>query len=298
MFKNIMKKAAVVLTLVQSGYALPAFADADEAAMAVRRVDIAGRQRMLSQRMAKAACFVATGVDAEAQQTVLRNAYYLFALSHDALVSGDPILGLTPETSPELLEGLSVVGKDWSNFSRLVMSAIREGYVSESALVRIDDAGLVLLGDMNKAVGETAIVYSAILPSMPLVLSITIDIAGRQRMLTQRAAKEFCLIDAGIDVEANRERLAETTTLFAITHGALIDGMAGMVMAAPNDHILNKLEQVSVAWVGPLAVLESTISGAPITNPQRDVMVQDLERVLTLMNEAVGMYEEAIPEPE
>ena len=279
MYKNMMKKAVVVLTLVQSGYAIPALAEPDEAAITVRRVDIAGRQRMLSQRMAKAACFVANGVDAEAQQSTLRN-----ALSHDALVSGDAILGLTPETNPELLDGLSVVGDDWSNFSRLVMLAIREGYVSESALVRIDETGLVLLGAMNKTVGKIANAYAANLPSMPLVLSITIDIAGLQRMLTQRAAKEFCLIDAGIDVEANRGRLVETTSLFTVTHGALVNGITGMVMAAPNDQIRNKLEQVSMAWEGPKEVLEAAASGAPITNMQREIVVRDIEQVLFLMN--------------
>ena len=105
-------------------------------------------------------------------------------------------------------------------------------------------------------------------------------------------------MDAGVEPSANRENLSKTANLFTLTLQALISGMPGMVMAAPNDEIREKLLDVAQAWAGPKAVLDEAAAGAPITDAQRQVMLNDMERVLVLMNEAVGMYEEAIPEPE
>lgn len=297
-------KIAVVFATAQLTYAAPAMAGPDEVTAAMHRVNIAGRQRMLSQRMSKAACFVANGVDVEGQQTVLRNAFYLFAVSHDALINGEPILGLTAESDQGLLRDLAVVGRDWENFSGLFAATLQEDYNGEAArsatgvssLRSIDEAGLVLLGHMDKSVGEMALAYSDRLPDMLRILSITIDVAGRQRMFTQRASKEFCLIDAGVSAEVNRTRLAETVSLFTLTLDALINGLPGMVVPAPNDLIDHKLNQVLSAWEGPKQALEQAASGAPITDAQRAVVVRDMERVLFLMNEAVGMYEGVIPE--
>ena len=292
------KIVIAAIAAAQIGAVSPVSAQSDEAIEAARRVNIAGRQRMLLQRMSKAACFISIGADAENQQVVLQDAFNLFSSSHEALRFGSQTAGLTAERNQRLLDALSIVSTDWSPFSGLIESALSQGYVAAPAVARIDETGLVLLGNMNKAVNKIANAYGEELPDMPLLLSLTIDLAGRQRMFSQKAAKEFCLIDAGINVEANQESLAKTTNLFTLTLDALISGMPGMVMAAPNDEIRAKLEAVSAAWAGPKAELDQAASGAPITDAQRATIVHDMENVLTLMNEAVGMYEEAIPEPE
>lgn len=296
--QRIHKIVIAAIAAAQIGAVSPVSAQSDEAIEAARRVNIAGRQRMLSQRMSKAACFISIGADAEAQQVVLQDAFNLFLSSHEALRFGSQTAGLTAERNQRLLDALSIVSTDWSPFSGLIESALSQGYVAAPAVARIDETGLVLLGNMNKAVNKIANAYGKELPDMPLLLSLTIDLAGRQRMFSQKAAKEFCLIDAGINVEANQESLAKTTNLFTLTLGALISGMPGVVMAAPNDEIRGKLEAVSAAWAGPKAVLDQAASGATITDAQRATIIHDMENVLTLMNEAVGMYEEAIPEPE
>jgi len=299
MKKNLVKVLSLAALLVSEVTLVsPVLADEIAALEAARRVNMAGRQRMLSQRMTKAACFISVGLDAENQQTVLRDGFDLFTFSHDALRFGDESVALDAEHNSALRRLLDVVSADWAAFAPLIGSSISSGLVSRPALVRIDETGLGLLDNMNRAVNKTANVYGQSLPDMPLLLSLTIDLAGRQRMFSQKAGKEFCLIDAGIAPVANQENLAQTTTLFTLTLQALIDGMPGMVMAAPNEEIRAKLEEVSEAWQGPKAVFEYAASGAVITDTERAVVTGDLERVLVLMNEAVGMYEQAIPEQE
>jgi len=286
---------AVAVSVAQLGLASPSFAQSEAAFEVARRVNIAGRQRMLSQRMSKAACFVSLGVEPETQRSQLQSAFDLFSTSREALLSGSTDMGLSLEDHPEILESYEPVGRDWSFFSPLIEIALGEGTVDKSALKRIDQVGVVLLANLNRAVNKTANFYGEAHHDMPLLLSITIDLAGRQRMFSQKAAKEFCLADAGVDDEANRANLATTANLFTLTLQALIDGMPGMVMGAPNDEIRQKLEAVAAAWQGPHAVLVEVGNGGAITDEQRRVIANDMEQVLVLMNQAVAMYEDAIP---
>jgi len=299
MKKNFVKVLSLAALLVSEITLIsPAQADEIAALEAARRINMAGRQRTLSQRMSKAACLISVGLDAENQQAVLQDDFDLFTFSHDALRFGDESLALDAEHNTGLRRALDVAGADWAAFAPLIKGSISSGLVSLPALARIDETGLRLLDNMNRAVNKTANVYGQSLPDMPLILSLTIDLAGRQRMFSQKAGKEFCLIDAGIAPAANQENLAQTTNLFTLTLQALIDGMPGMVLAAPNPEIRAKLEEVAAAWQGPKAVFENAASGATITDTERAVMTDDLDRVLALMNEAVGMYEQAIPEEE
>ena len=286
------------LAMVQLGFVTPVFAQSDAAIEAARRVNISGRQRMLSQRISKAACFLNIGAETAGKPNQLQDAVALFETSLQALRRGDETIGLGPEQNAEIRDALAVVSSDWDTFSQKFQIALSDGVVPRPALAGIDESGLQLLADMNRTVNKTASTYGDALPDMPLILSLTIDLAGRQRMFTQKAAKEFCLIDAGVNVAQNRARLAKTTQLFSLTLNALQSGMPGMVMAAPNDEIRAKLAAVAQAWAGPDAALSAAADGKTITDAQLNTVVNDLEQVLVLMNEAVGMYEGAIPKPD
>jgi len=288
--------AMAAIAVAQLGFVTPAFAQSPEAIEAARRVNISGRQRMLSQRISKAACFLHIGVSADGQPDQLGAAVALFETSLQALRRGDANMGLGPELNAEIGLALATVAEDWAAFSQSFQMALGNGVVAQGALAGIDETGLQLLADMNRAVNKTASTYGDALPDMPLILSLTIDLAGRQRMFTQKAAKEYCLIDAGVNVVENRARLAETTKLFSLTLGALQSGMPGMVMAAPNDEIRGQLAAVAEAWAGPKAALEAAAAGEEINDTGRIAIVNAMERVLALMNEAVGMYEGAIPQ--
>ncbi|WP_457646708.1 type IV pili methyl-accepting chemotaxis transducer N-terminal domain-containing protein [Profundibacter sp.] len=287
--------AIAAIAVTQMSFVPPAFAQSDEAIEAARRVNISGRQRMLSQRISKAACFLNTGTETTGAPNQLADAVALFETSLQALLHGDENIGIGPEKNPPIRKSLLGVADDWEGFSGYLQEALERGNVASPTLAAIDKSGLKLLADMNSTVNQIAHIYGDALPDMPLMLSLTIDLAGRQRMFTQKAAKEFCLIDAGVDVEENRTRLAKTTQLFTTTLGALQNGMSGIVMAAPNDEIRAQLELVFDAWEAPKAALESAAAGNPITAAQRNVVANDMEQVLFLMNKAVGMYEGAIP---
>lgn len=268
----------------------PVAAQSEESIEAALRVNISGRQRMLSQRMTKAACFVQNNVSTALHDEMLRDAFALFSTSHDALRQGNSSVGLTREHSPRVLTAMELVDTRWQGFAPIVQRLIDTGDSSPADIAALDAAGLVLLNDMNAAVGRIAVTYGELLEDLPLIYSISIDAAGRQRMLSQKAAKEFCLIDSGIDVAKNQENLAYTVKIFTASLNALISGFPGMIVPAPNDEILAKLREVEAAWVIPGAVLQRAADGETITDADRQVVTTQIETVLVLMNQAVGMY--------
>jgi len=283
--------AFAILLSALAPFTTPALAQSDLADEAKHKVNFAGRQRMLSQRMSKAACFMLTDVDADGHRTMLTAANDLFATTHDALRFGNAELGLNAEQKPDVLAALALVDQNWMTYAPLVQEVMENGARSSSQIDVLNAAGLDVLGVMNTAVGKTAAAYGEDLEDLPLILAITIDLAGRQRMFTQKMSKEFCLIDAGIDTEKNMANLTETLEYFNLTLNSLIGGFPGVVLAAPNAEILAKLEEVQTLWNEPSETLAAVATGAPITDAQRMVIAKDVERVLEAMNQAVMLYE-------
>jgi len=287
--------ALAAMVAAQLAFAPLASAQSSEAILAAQRGNISGRQRMLAQRISKAACFLHVGISSNSQLGQMEDAIAQFEANLLTLQSGNDALGLNPERDLSIFGALEGVSNEWDAFLGQLQAVLNDGVVGQPALAEIDSIGLHLMERMNNVVNQIARTYGDKLSGMPLIMSRTMDIAGRQRMFTQKAAKEFCLIEAGVNVEENRTRLAKTAELFTLTLGALQSGMPGMVMAAPNDEIRDQLRAVAEAWIGPKAALEAAANGETITDAQRNAVANDMERVLVLMNEAVGMYEEAIP---
>lgn len=281
--------AALVIFSVTSAPTLLVAQD-QQTAENMLRIDIAGRQRMLTQRISKAVCFIHGGVDVEAQKVVLDGAVTLFTESLYALRRGSEESGLGLEANPHALQALDGVDRQWAEFYPLVQQIIEADECLVEDVERLDENGLILLAAAQNAVTKITQGYGRESDGVSLVASTTAGLPGRQRMLSQRGAKEFCLVDAGVDVAENRARLEETTLLFTNTLNALIDGIPGMMPPPPNEEIRNKLLEVRAAWERPEIALIRAYSGETITDEDRQAVAVQMEDVLFLMNVAVGMY--------
>ncbi len=270
---------------------VPAHAQSIDAIEAKTRINIAGRERMLIQRMVKSACFSSLGIERTAYRAEMVETGNLFEQSLLALQNGDPALGLRRETTPEILAELEVISLEWGNVASLGDVAISPAGISIEDLYSLDALGLDLLAKANAAVQTISQTYVEQLDELPLIVSVSLDIAGRQRMLSQKMAKEFCLIDAGVTPTENRAKLAETISVFNATLAGLQNGLPGMVIPAPNYDIRQKLHEVARLWAPMDTVLQAVADGGEITDEDRKAVVENMEAVLTAMNEAVGMYE-------
>lgn len=272
---TLVIRTALVAALVpvfSQVMAVPAQAQTVATPETLMRIDIAGRQRMLTQRISKAACFLQNGINVEIHETMVQGSFALFATSHDALQFGNENLGLLPETTGSVLAAMAQVNTRWVEFFPYVLSIIEGGEVSAGDMEKLDANGLALLADMHQAVLSITHNYSEANSEVSLMATTMADIPGRQRMLSQKAAKLFCLVDSGIEVTQNMARLTETEALFTNTLNALINGMPGLVSPPPNALVHDKLLEVQAAWAAPKSVLDNVINGEEISDMDRQII--------------------------
>ena len=154
--------------------------------------------------------------------------------------------------------------------------------------------GRDVLKYMNIAVFKIARAYAASVAEVPLGLTITIDVAGRQRMLTQKAVKEACLMVTAEDPLVYADRLGETIELFDLSLKALRDGYEDVgVIAAPTREIDRKLLEVAGLWEPVRSILDRAAEGQVLSDRDLSKVARMSEPLLQTMNEAVGLYEGA-----
>ncbi len=269
----------------------PAHAQTPESNIAKLHIDTASRQRMLSQRMVKAVCFISTGIEVAKHQKMLADAHDLFFNSNAALLTGSEELGFEPEKDPAVFAKLLRIDSLWEKFSPLLQDSMAGNPVNAEKLAEINKLSLKILRVQNDAVQLIQEEYSKALDELPETLARTIGLAGRQRMFTQEISKDFCLIDAGVGVEEDIAELAKAEAYFSSTMDALLNGFSGVVLPAPTEEIRAKLEEVQKLWDGPKKVFLAVAAGAEISDADRATIANDIEIVLTTMNEAVQMYD-------
>jgi len=122
-------------------------------------INIAGRQRMLSQKMSKEAMTIKAGLAVEKSRTSLKETHELFSNSLNGLINGNSGMHLPPTSDPEILAQLRKVESLWSDFSAQVQIILNSGKNSGAitrAAEKIMGSNVPLLQEMNKAVGMYA----------------------------------------------------------------------------------------------------------------------------------------------
>ena len=78
-------------------------------------INLAGKQRMLTQKMSKETLLIAKGIDADGNQANLGKTAALFDKALTGLSAGDASLSLPETIDPAILKQLEVVKTLWSN---------------------------------------------------------------------------------------------------------------------------------------------------------------------------------------
>lgn len=110
-------------------------------------INIAGRQRMLSQKIAKEAFLVAAQIE---NRGTLEKTMQLFESSHQAIVQGKPEQDMNPITDPIILAQMNKVSSLWAEYKNTILSYIDNP--TPTLTQRIHQQSPVVLKEMNKAV--------------------------------------------------------------------------------------------------------------------------------------------------
>jgi hypothetical protein len=246
-------------------------------------INLAGKQRMLTQKMSKEILLIAKGIDVVENKTNLGKTAALFDRTLKGLLNGDAGLGLVKTENPAIVEQLKKVEKLWGKFQNNV-KAVLAGNTSTAVLEEVARRNLPLLREMNKAVKmyEKA-GGSSLAPKM----AVTINLAGKQRMLTQKMTKELLLVANGINPERNRANLKKTVSLFNRTLRGLLDGDAGLGLPGTTDAAIRaQLNIVNRLWNKYKPLLSKS-------NVSQDDLVKAAKLNMPLlkeMNKTVHMY--------
>ncbi|CAK9117451.1 unnamed protein product [Durusdinium trenchii] len=191
-----------------------------------KTIDVAGRQRMLTQRMSKEFLQVSLDIDPEANANRMRGSINLFNVTLLALINGDDEQGIIGSPNQLVADGLQVVLGLWIPFAQLLLNHVAtvrdsSGFVDMAVLTQVANENVPLLVTSNIVVGRLVdAAKSAGAPTNGLV----VDTAGRQRMLIQRMCKESMLISQGVNVGTNLRLLKNNRLLFANSHVGIVEG--------------------------------------------------------------------------
>ncbi|MCR8825685.1 type IV pili methyl-accepting chemotaxis transducer N-terminal domain-containing protein [Pseudosulfitobacter koreensis] len=235
-----------------------------------RRIDVAGQQRMLAQRMAMAACFVMGDIDARANAGVAVEAHDMLITRQLALRVGDAGGGLEPARDPDVLRLLDGADQTIATFGPAVLQ-VSHSDLQSVVVAQVVDLDLPLLEQLNLTLAGIA---GRVPPgAQGEALGHTIDIAGRQSVLSQKVLKEFCYVFLKVDTARQQARLVETIDLFESTLALLETGSdAQGVLPPPNSRAESRLARLRGIWERLSPILRTAVSGA-------DLDPADLQRV-------------------
>lgn len=150
---------------------------------------------------------------------------------------------------------------------------------------------------MNKAVKLYEKEYSSGDNATDSKFAVTINLAGKQRMLTQKMTKEFMLIAKGIDVDDNKLNLLETFELFDRTLKGLMLGDETLELDASinTQEIRSQLQKVSILWMQfkPIMDKAARFGKGAITSGDIQHVAKENVPLLKEMNAAVQLFEKA-----
>ncbi len=258
-------------------------------------LNLSGKQRMLSQKMSKEIMLVALDVDVVNNLANLEKTSGLFDRTLEGLRNGSEDLRLPPTSSKRILRQLDKVDAIWAEFYPVVKEILAHKSASKEQVAQVAKNNLPLLKEMNKVVG----LYEKDADDGGLKgspgLAATINLSGKQRMLTQKMSKEFLLVAYGYEVEDNKLSLLETYNLFEKTLKGLKDGDENLGLPGTKpEHIRQQLDVVNGLWTRFKPVVEygADYKTTSIPADKIAVLANTNLPLLTEMNKAVGMYEQ------
>ncbi len=211
-------------------------------------INLAGKQRMLTQRMSKLALMDALNIDKQKTQKLLKNSYQLYDKTLRGFLVGDKELQLPPAKNEVIKKEIAKVQEVWKPFKKSVEQVLASQGKDPNALAYIIANNEELLKRSNDLVQTFKREY-ATYNFLEDARKEIVDIAGRQRMLTQKMTKEKMLVTLGINPQTNWKKMVATVELFDTSLKRLMYGDKKHYIIKPtNPKLVAQYKIVASLW--------------------------------------------------
>ncbi len=260
-------------------------------------LNLAGRQRMLSQKMAKEALFVQSNIDIQSNRDQLDKTLKAFKKTLAALKEGDDSLALEECYSKEIKQQLEVVDGLFQKIEPIYLKIVQNNKLTQDELVRISIESVTLLKNMNKAVLMYEKDSQSLSEEGNTKDSSKLNLAGKQRMLAQKISKEILLVYLSIDIEKNQKSLNASKDLFSDTLFGFQKGSKDLDLTPLTDeNHLKQINTIQMVWDFFLPTIEniSIMGKGGITRFEMTYVDVFNMPLLKESNKLVGMIEQTL----
>jgi NAD dependent epimerase/dehydratase family enzyme len=211
-----------------------------------KRINRSGKQRMLTQRMTKISLLISLNINKEEKQKSLMKFANMYNDTLNEFKKGNSDFDFSSENNKKIDKQIVVVEKLWKEFFSNIKVVSNGKDTKDKALNYIIDNNGKLLKESNSLVS----LYEKSNNSqnyMEKAMVKIVNIAGRQRMLTQKMTKEKLLCVKG--KKENSKELTKTMKLFDDSLNLLMNGSSEQKISKPsNPKIKKQLLVVKKLW--------------------------------------------------
>lgn len=284
---TFLKTAALVLAMAGSS----ATANTDQVG-ANARLAFSDKLSMYGQRIVGSACAFTLAEAPFESRGFLAVAGLEVNRILNALENGDRALGIpTAEQDENILGLIRDMKLQWilaDESSRKVLA----GSGDEKTLRDLDNHNQQFMDISFRLVTAISNQYSDT-NALSLTDAIRLQIAGRQRMLSQKLSYEACTLQKGGEPEV-REALAETLQMYEMSAKALRDGMPEVgILPTEDPQLKSALTDIEREWSQMKWPLQALENGAVWDSTTQNRMYLKLNELMHEMDQIVVAYTKA-----
>jgi hypothetical protein len=257
-------------------------------------INTAGRQRTLSQKMTKEFLWVALEMDALDNKELMLGTMDLFETSLETLKVGNDDGTIPAAPSQAILDAFNAVTAKWLPFKALLadnVDAVRSSNKTANKIIihEVFVYNLPLLDVSDDAVQQYTMAGHAAGAS---IAGLVFEVAGRQRMLSQRMSKEAAFIGLNVDEAINLERIATTVALFESSHMDIVRGVGSIAEMPILQDVctLSKMKEVDGIWRQMMPYTSEIVDEKQANSAGLQKIMELNVPLFNTMNEAVGLY--------